>query len=90
MSTVDEKLQELAWDLGYNAALEWAANWITGAQMEGNSLEVVKFAKNMAMSIRAATHNIHIVQENFFDAVRDDPDMTPEQKNYWLSKAVKQ
>lgn len=24
-------------------------------------------------------------QENFFDAVRNDPEMTPEQKSYWLN-----
>ena len=38
----------------HNAALEWAANWITGAQMLGHSADVEEFAKNMAMSIRAA------------------------------------
>jgi hypothetical protein len=38
----------------YNDALEWAAEWITGAQMLGQSPEVIEFAKNMAMSIRAA------------------------------------
>ena len=38
----------------YNKALEWAAEWITGPQMDGNDESVVKFAKNMAMSIRAA------------------------------------
>ena len=38
----------------HNAALEWAANWITGAQMLGHSQEVIEFAQNMAMSIRAA------------------------------------
>lgn len=27
------------------------------------------------------------VQENFFDAVENDPDMTPEQKEYWLSQS---
>lgn len=26
------------------------------------------------------------VQENFFDAVENDPDMTPEQKEYWLAQ----
>ena len=39
---------------GYNEALEWAANWITGAQMLGHSKEVIEFAQNMAMSLRAA------------------------------------
>ena len=38
----------------YNEALEWAANWITGAQMLGRGKEVEKFAHDMAMSIRAA------------------------------------
>ena len=38
----------------YNEALEWAANWITGAQMLGRSQEVIDFAQNMAMSLRAA------------------------------------
>ena len=43
----------------YNEALEWAANWITGAQMLGCSQEVVEFAQNMAMSLRAAKRPTH-------------------------------
>lgn len=41
-------------DTAWNAGLEWAASWITGAQMLGRSEEVQEFAKTMAMSIRAA------------------------------------
>ncbi len=31
-----------------------------------------------------------IGQENFFDAIRNDPDMTPEDKQYWLNQEPKQ
>jgi excinuclease UvrABC helicase subunit UvrB len=64
---------------GYNAGLEWAARWIEGSA----SAEQKLFADNMAMSIRAA--KVQVEQENFFDAVRNDPTMTPEQKAKWLS-----
>ena len=69
----------------YNNALEWAANWITGAQMLGRSEEVVEFAKNMAMSIRAAKREIGF-QQDFFDAIRSDPYMPIADKEYWLSQ----
>jgi len=42
----------------YDKALEWAANWITGAQLSGHSEEVQEFARNMAMSIRAAKRGL--------------------------------
>ena len=45
-------------DVAYNAGLEWAASWITGAQMDGNSEEVRDYARNMAMSIRAAKRGL--------------------------------
>ena len=68
--------------LAYNSALEYAAKWIEDAAF-GNQ---VLFANNMAMSIRAAKQPIE--QEDFFDAVRNDPDMTPERKAKWLSLEV--
>ena len=69
----------------YNTALEWAANWITGAQMLGRSEEVIEFAKNMAMSIRAAKREVGF-QQDFFDAIRSDPYMPIAEKEYWLSQ----
>lgn len=84
MVSKDELIPNIVWDSGYNAALDWAAAYIAGAQMDGNGPEVVRFAKNMEMSILAAKRKL--VKENFFDAVRDDPDMTPEQKAYWLAQ----
>lgn len=33
---------------------------------------------------------VRLQQQNFFDAVRNDPDMTPEQKAYWLAMEPKQ
>lgn len=53
----DDQVWEV-WQTGlkqeYNDALEWVAEWITGAQMLGHSAEVIEYAQNMAMSIRAA------------------------------------
>lgn len=69
----------------YNAALEWAANWITGPQMQGRSDEVVEFANNMAMTIRAARRDANF-QQDFFEAVKSDPYMTIAQKSFWLSQ----
>jgi broad specificity polyphosphatase/5'/3'-nucleotidase SurE len=68
---------------GYNAGLEWAANWITST-LSGYPENVVEFAKANAMSIRAAKRIPP--QENFFDAVRNDPTMTQELKDYWLAQ----
>lgn len=65
--------------LGWNAALEWAATWIENSAFG----DQVMFARNMAMSIRA--NRKPVGQEDFFEAVRDDPDMTPEQKARWLA-----
>ena len=45
-------------DTAYNAALEWAASWVTGAQLSGHSEEVQEYAHNMAMSIRAAKRGL--------------------------------
>ena len=42
----------------HNAALEWAAEWITGAQLSGRSVEVQEYARSMAMSIRAAKRGL--------------------------------
>ena len=69
----------------YNSALEWAANWITGSQMLGHGEEVVEFAKNMAMSIRAAKREVGF-QQDFFEAIRLDPYMPIAEKEYWLSQ----
>ena len=41
-------------DTAWNAGLEWAASWITGAGLIGKSEEVQEYARTMAMSIRAA------------------------------------
>ncbi len=49
----DTELQDVR-DTAYNAALEWAANWIIGAQLSGHGVEVQRYANTMAMSIRAA------------------------------------
>lgn len=72
----------------FNAALEWAANWITGPQMEGHSAEVIEFAKNMAMSLRAGKREVGF-QQDFFDAVRSDPYMPVAEKEFWLSQEVR-
>ena len=45
-------------DNDYDAALEWAADWVTGAQLSGHSDEVQEYACNMAMSIRAAKRGL--------------------------------
>ncbi len=45
-------------DNDYDAALEWAADWVTGAQLSGHSDEVQEYARNMAMSIRAAKRGL--------------------------------
>ena len=45
-------------DNEYDAALEWAASWVTGAQLSGHSEEVQEYARNMAMSIRAAKRGL--------------------------------
>lgn len=45
-------------DNEYDNALEWAASWITGAQLLGRSEEIQEYARNMAMSIRAAKRGL--------------------------------
>ena len=45
-------------DTGYNAALDWAADWIIGAQLSGHGVEVQRYANTMAMSIRAAKRGL--------------------------------
>jgi len=45
-------------DNEYDGALEWAAEWITGAQLLGRSQEIQEYARNMAMSIRAAKRGL--------------------------------
>ena len=45
-------------DNGYDAALEWAATWIVGAQLSGHGVEVQRYANTMAMSIRAAKRGL--------------------------------
>jgi uncharacterized phage-like protein YoqJ len=71
---------------GYNAGLEWAADWLLSA-LSGYPESVVEFAKANAMSIRAAKRTPK--QENFFDAVRNDPTMSQEMKDYWLAQEPK-
>ncbi len=45
-------------DNDYDAALEWAAEWVTGVQLSGHGEEVQEYARNMAMSIRAAKRGL--------------------------------
>ena len=63
IASLEEKAKQLAAqieiledarDIAYNAALEWAATWIIGAQLSGHGVEVQRYANTMAMSIRAA------------------------------------
>ena len=42
----------------FDEALEWAASWVTGAQLLGRSEEIQEYARNMAMSIRAAKRGL--------------------------------
>ena len=42
----------------FDAALEWAATWIVGAQLSGHGVEVQRYANTMAMSIRAAKRRL--------------------------------
>ena len=67
---------------GYNEGLEYAARWITYA-LDGYSEETVNYVNANAISIRAAKREI--TQQNFFDAVRNDPYMSMAAKAYWLS-----
>lgn len=69
----------------YNTALEWVANWITGPQTQGHSDEVAEFARNMAMSIRAARLTTNF-QQDFFEAIKSDPYMSASDKEFWLSQ----
>jgi len=70
---------------GWNDALDWAANWITNSlgAVYGYGDETVQFTLALAMSIRAAKMSIE--QQDFFDAIRNDPYMDPERKAYWLA-----
>ncbi len=52
------EILEDARDIAYNAALEWAATWIVGAQLSGHGVEVQRYANTMAMSIRAAKRGL--------------------------------
>ncbi len=45
-------------DTAHNAALDWAADWIIGAQLSGHGVEVQRYANTMAMSIRAAKRGL--------------------------------
>ena len=67
IASLEEKAKQLvaqieiledARDIAYNAALEWAANWIIGAQLSGHGVEVQRYANTMAMSIRAAKRGL--------------------------------
>ena len=67
IASLEEKAKQLvaqieiledARDIAYNAALEWAATWIVGAQLSGHGVEVQRYANTMAMSIRAAKRRL--------------------------------
>ena len=67
IASLEEKAKQLvaqieiledARDIAYNAALEWSASWITGAQLSGHGKELQEYAYNMAMSIRAAKRGL--------------------------------
>ena len=67
ISSLEEKAKQLvaqieiledARDIAYNAALEWAASYIIGAQLSGHGVEVQRYANTMAMSIRAAKRGL--------------------------------
>ena len=67
IASLEEKAKQLAAqieiledarDIAYNAALEWAATWIVGAQLSGHGVEVQRYANTMAMSIRAAKRRL--------------------------------
>ncbi len=67
IASLEEKTKQLAAqieiledarDIAYNAALEWAATWIVGAQLSGHGVEVQRYANTMAMSIRAAKRRL--------------------------------
>jgi hypothetical protein len=67
----------------YNDGLEWAAVWI---ETSASSDERVRdFAASMVMSIRAAKRPA-MFQQDFFEAIRNDPYMAAEDRAYWLSK----
>lgn len=72
---------------GYNAALEWAAQWLEHSAMTGYSAETIETLNANATTIRAV--KLPIEQQNFADAVRNDPYMTPERKAFWLSLCEK-
>ena len=63
-------------DNDYDAALEWAATWIVGAQLSGHGVEVQRYANTMAMSIRAAKRGLTkrapdaAPQSHFLDRLR--------------------
>ena len=67
IASLEEKAKQLvaqieiledARDIAYNAALEWAATWVVGAQLSGHGVEVQRYANTMAMSIRAAKRGL--------------------------------
>ena len=67
IASLEEKVKQLvaqieiledARDIAYNAALEWAASYIIGAQLSGHGVEVQRYANTMAMSIRAAKRGL--------------------------------
>ena len=57
LETMESEI-EMSNNQNYNDALEWAASWITGAQLLGRSEEIQEYARNMAMSIRAAKRGL--------------------------------
>jgi hypothetical protein len=69
---MDELNNDPLFTLGFNDGLEYAAKWITSV-LGGYSADVVQFATNNAMSIRAAKRPVQ--RQDFFDALKNDPEM---------------
>jgi hypothetical protein len=67
----------------FNEGLEWAARLVE-EQTQTPGSKAKEFGRSLAASIRAARKPADF-QIDFFDAIRKDLYMTPEQKDYWLS-----
>ncbi len=69
-----------------NDGLEWASKWIENASSGATDQRLIEFARNMAMSIRAAKEEV--CTQSFEEAIINDPYMKPEQKAAWLGLAT--
>ena len=87
IASLEEKAKQLvaqieiledARDIAYNAALEWAATWIVGAQLSGHGVEVQRYANTMAMSIRAAKRGLTKRAPDLWDSAPLQALPTPE------------